>query len=283
MLFACRRNLGCLSRSLSLDNSRVLAVEALEVRRLLASIPAARFSPVGIVDEIEYGGYCRSTLIASESIASDEKFTAMLSDPLAGTSIIGVAPKVESVTFGDGTAQRSMVQKVKVNFDTIVTILPEAFELARGGGLGFAAIPAADLAIIVATSVVSGKTVAELTFSSTSTFIQGGSLPDGNYRLAIQSNLVTAGGLDLDGDNNGTAGGNYVIGAVEADGFFRRFGDSDGNRTTRLAELGQLRAAIGKALPDPGYDPRFDFNSNGTVALSELDQLRARINARLDF
>ncbi len=194
-----------------------------------------------------------------------------------------VAPKVETVTFGDGTSQRSMVQRIRVNFDSIVTMASGAFALEQGGSGGFAAIPAADLAISVSTSVVSGKTIADLSFSSTSSFIQGGSLPDGNYRMTILSNLVTASGVQLDGDNNGTAGGNYVKGAVEVDAFFRRFGDSNGNRTTTLAELGQLRAAINKASPDPGYDPRFDFNNNGTVTLSELGQLRSRINARLDF
>jgi hypothetical protein len=176
-----------------------------------------------------------------------------------------------------------MVQTIKVNFDSIVSIGEGAFVLEQGGSGGFSPIAPADLSIAVNSTIVNGKTVAELTFSSASAFIQGGSLPDGNYRLTVLSNLITVGGLELDGDNNGTAGGNYVKGADEADAFFRRFGDSDGNRTATLAELGQLRAAINKPSPDPGYNARFDFNNNGVVSLAELGQLRQRINQRLNF
>ncbi len=239
------------------------------------------------VDDLVADGNIAYQILTAAAVSADPNYNGIDAADVSLNNIDnesgGVAPKVESVVFGDGTAQRSMVRKVNINFDSIVTIEPGAFALAQGGSAGFTPISAADLSIAVSTSIVSGKTVAELTFSSTSAFIQGGSLPDGNYRLTIQSSLVKAGGVELDGDNNGSAGGNYVKGAAEADQFFRRFGDGNGNRTTTLAELGQLRAAINKTSPDPGYDPRFDFNSNGTVTLSELGQLRARINARLDF
>ena len=178
-----------------------------------------------------------------------------------------------------------MVNRITVNFDSTVNVGAGAFVLEQGGSAGFSAIPASDLTISVNSTVVSGKTVSVLTFSSPtpSLYITGGSLPDGNYRLTVQSSLVTASTVALDGDNNGSAGGNYVKGAVEADAFFRLFGDSNGDRFTRLAELGQLRAAINKTSPDPAYDPRFDFDSNGTVRLAELGQLRARINIKLNF
>ena len=170
-----------------------------------------------------------------------------------------------------------------MNFDSIVTLGAGAFTLENGGIAGFNGIPVADLTIGVNSNVVSGKTISVLTFSSTSTFIQGGSLPDGNYRLSILSNLITASGLNLDGDNNGIAGGNHVKGAAEADAFFRFFGDTSGNRSTAPAELGQLRLSLNRSAPDPLYDARFDFNNNGTVAPAELGLLRQRLNRRMDF
>jgi len=99
--------------------------------------------------------------------------------------------------------------------------------------------------------------------------------------------LVTNAGGSLDGDNNGSAGGDFVRGdslAADAiDKFFRRFGDTNGNRVTSGSELTQLRQAINATSPNPPYDARFDFNSNGVVSGSELTALRQRINITLNF
>jgi len=200
--------------------------------------------------------------------------------PLA-TSV--APPKVESVVFGDGTAQRSMVQSITVNFDRLVNIGSGAFMLETGVSGNFSSIPLSDLSIAVSSSDVSGKTVSVLTFTSTSTFIQGGSLPDGNYRLTIPSNLVSAVSLTLDGDNDGNPGGNHVKGAAEADAFFRLFGDTNGNRTVSPAEFGQLRASLNRSTPDPLFSRQFDFNYNGVVSPAEFGELRKRLNRSLLF
>ena len=39
---------------------------------------------------------------------------------------------------------------------------------------------------------------------------QFGSLADGRYTLTVRANQVTAGGLQLDGDGDGTGGDDYV-------------------------------------------------------------------------
>src|SRR5262245_18142831 len=75
----------------------------------------------------------------------------------------------------------------------------------------------------VATSVVNAQTVALLTFAGPE--IVAGSLADGNYTLTIRADRVhDRAGRQLNGDGNGTAGGD------RRDACFRLLGDSDGDR-----------------------------------------------------
>ncbi len=65
------------------------------------------------------------------------------------------------------------------------------------------------------TRVEGGKTIADLTFSGT--FVFGGSLVDGNYELLVLGAKVkTPAGAELDGDSNGTPGGNYSLEQVRS-------------------------------------------------------------------
>ena len=262
-----------------------LTVTATSTNPTLAPIANIVFSGTGASRSVVV------TPVAGQTGSSTMMLTVSdgaLSSVTEFTLNVVAAPKVETIVFGDGTDSRSMITSITVNFDSDVSVGSGAFILEQGGSAGFTPIPSIDITISVNSTVVAGKTVSVLTFISPapSTFIAGGSLPDGNYKLTVQSSLValtTESSIKLDGDSDGIAGGNFVKGAVEADAFFRRFGDGDGNRTVRLQELGQLRAAINKAKPNPLYDARYDFDSNNTVQLAELGRLRSRINIRLNF
>ena len=84
-----------------------------------------------------------------------------------------------------------------------------------------------------------GRTVAVLTFTGPG--IIGGSLADGNYALTIRGDRVRdLLGQELDGDGDGTAGGD------RADGFPRLFGDSDGDRDVDLQDLGRFLSTFGR-------------------------------------
>ena len=120
--------------------------------------------------------------------------------------------------------QRSMVKSLVVTFSDVATLDVGAFVILNR------ATQAAVGTVLVSADSTSGYTVATLTWSGVQTL--NGSLVDGNYQLTIDATKVhdTALGTNLDGDHDGSPGGNYVFGAAAADKFFRLFGDADGSR-----------------------------------------------------
>jgi hypothetical protein len=184
------------------------------------------------------------------------------------TPVGGVVPPVQVVspTIADGSNQRSMVRSLTVPFGGVVNLGANAFTLTGSGGL---TIP-----VSVASAIVNGKTVATLTFSGAGT--ETGSLADGRYTLSVNGAQVTDGlGRALDGDANGTAGGNYAL------AFFRLFGDVDGNATVDLADLDQFRSAFNTNAGMTGFLSYLDADQNGTIDLSDLSAFRSRFNVTL--
>src|SRR5262249_49999384 len=85
--------------------------------------------------------------------------------------LAGGPPKAESVVVNDGSAQRSMVNRITVTLDGAAVLDPGAIELRRQDGTA--------VNFRLAVSVVGGRTVAVLTFAGPE-FV-GGSLADGQY------------------------------------------------------------------------------------------------------
>jgi hypothetical protein len=162
-----------------------------------------------------------------------------------------VAPaRVASVVVNDGSDQRSMVNSLTVTFDGPVTLDPGAFDLSRPDGT--------PVELAIAASVVDGRTVAVLTFAGPD--VVGGSLADGSYTLTVLADHVHDGfGRELDGDGNGSAGGNRV------DGFSRLFGDSDGDGHVDGLDRAAFRTVFKTSAGDPGYLWYFDFDGDGNV------------------
>src|SRR5439155_1663626 len=153
-------------------------------------------------------------------------------------ALAGAPRKVESVALNDGSAQRSMVNRITVTFGGAAVLDPGAIELRRQDG--------SLVDVQVSISLVGGKTVAVLTFVGTE-FV-GGSLADGSYTLTVRADRVhDRWGRELDGDGNGSAGGDRV------DGFFRLFGDSDGDRDVDWQDRDLFRSAVGKSATDAGF------------------------------
>ena len=170
---------------------------------------------------------------------------------LASAEIFTEPPaRVESVVVNDGSAQRSMVNSLTVTFDQIVILEPGAFELVQEGG--------GRVDVLVSTSVSSGRTVAVLTFAGPD--VVAGSLADGSYTLTLRADRVHDRlGRELDGDCDGTPGGNRV------DSFFRLFGDSDGDHDVDGLDRDRFRSAFKSSTADTNYLWYFDFDGDGDV------------------
>ena len=119
-----------------------------------------------------------------------------------------VAPTVESIVINNGDDQRSMVNTITISFSEVVNVSAADF-LLQNTDTGTNVTPT------VSTQLINGKTVATLTFSGIGT--TEGSLDDGNYSLTVFDTITDAAGNQLDGDGNGSAGGNAT------DDFFRLY------------------------------------------------------------
>jgi arylsulfate sulfotransferase len=180
-------------------------------------------------------------------------------------ALAGAPQKVDSVVLNDGAAQRSMVNSLTVTFNGAAILDPGAIELRRQDG--------SLVRLHADISILGGKTVAVLTFLGTE-FI-GGSLADGSYTLTVRSDRVhDRWGAELDGDGNGSAGGDRV------DGFFRLFGDSDGDRHVDVRDLLRFLGAFGSRTGDPNYLWYLDYDGNGAVGVLDLVQLVHRFHRR---
>ncbi|HEY1380582.1 MAG TPA: DNRLRE domain-containing protein [Gemmataceae bacterium] len=191
---------------------------------------------------------------------------------------------VVSAVVNDGSSnQRSTVRSITVTFSGPATFVggnanaAAAFQLARTG-------PTGTTGNVGLTATVStdgqGRTVVKLTFSGpfTESNTAAGadrSLIDGKYTLTVfgtGTNAVTGpGGLALDGDANGTAGGDFVLAT------HRLFGDIDGDGDVDLLDLNPLVPALFATQGQPNYNPGFDFEGDGDVDLLDLNQFVQRL------
>src|SRR5207248_6582466 len=128
--------------------------------------------------------------------------------------------------------------RVSVVFDGAAVLDPGAIELRRQDG----SLVDAQVSI----SLVGGRTAAVLTFAGPE-FVAG-SLADGDYTLTVRADRVhDRWGRELDGDGDGSAGGNRV------DGFSRLFGDADGDGDVDGQDRDRFRSAFHTSVGGAGY------------------------------
>jgi autotransporter-associated beta strand protein len=180
------------------------------------------------------------------------------------------APRVLSTLVNQGATQRSRVTSITVTFDTVVAF-------ASTPGAAFTLIRNSDSAIISFTataSVVGGMTVVTLdNFTGTATEFL--SLADGRYTLTALANQITAGGVQLDGNGDGTPGDNFTFG--DPQGLFRFFGDINGDRNVDIADFGVFSSTFGLTSGQMGFISAFDYNQDGVIDIADFGQFSIRI------
>jgi hypothetical protein len=187
-------------------------------------------------------------------------------------------PEVEQVVVGNGSQQRSLVNRIVLTFDGEVTIDTGAFQVIKRGASGGAVNTSFSSQLNA-----SGQTVATVTFSGSFTRGIAGALSDGSYQLTIDANKIRRNTTLLDGDRNGTEGGQFSFGSQASDKFFALFGDLNGDRTVSLPEFNAFRAAFGRAVGDAAYRAELDYDGNGLIGLADFNEFRGRFGRLLAF
>lgn len=165
----------------------------------------------------------------------------------------------EDITVGDGTAQRSRVESLTIQFDAQVTIAPDAFTVIKRGPDG------GNVDVVYTTRLdEGGHTIADLTFSGT--FVEFGSLVDGNYQLTIDGTKIeNLNGFGFDSNGDGSVGDSLTFGDTATDAFYRLFGDSDRDRDVDRRDYVAFRRTYEQPSDDDLFDPSFDSDLDEDV------------------
>ena len=209
-------------------------------------------------DLASYNGIVGLDVSGTSDIVDEFGNTIVLAEPAIDETytVDNIAPQVESIIVDDGSAQRSSVRSITVNFDSAVVFDAGAFERKDDQ----------NNSVDVTTSVAPGTLTNQVVLTFTGTGSQFGSLVDGSYTLTVLSAKVRdASGLLLDGDKDGSSGGDAV------DDFYRLYGDMNGDGTTNFTDFASfLLPSFGSADGDADYRAGLDYNNDGRVNFADF-------------
>ena len=175
-----------------------------------------------------------------------------------------LVPDPIEMSISQGEAQRSMLREIEVTLPGDVQIDANAFSIVNRDDNSISPT------VAFMTELVDGSTVATLTFSGDD-INNSGSLPDGNYELTIDGDLITnAQGNAFDADEDGTPGGQLVLGDEADDDLYRFYGDVDGDRDVDVSDVGQFVATLFSTADSPNYNDTLDFDGDGDVDVSDV-------------
>ena len=97
---------------------------------------------------------------------------------------------------------------------------------------------------------------------------------DGEYVLTIDATKVTHFGVGLDGNADGVGGDDHLFGAIEADKFYRKYGDYDPNGIVDLLDFAAFRKAFGSGSEGPTYQEGFDADGDKIIGLLDFSNFR---------
>ena len=201
-------------------------------------------------------------------------------DRIVSVTVTNLAEVLGIVVAGSNVmgSQRSNVRSITVTFDGLVDITGNPFEVRQRGGT----TPMITTAFTTNTNGLR-QTVATITFSGALTRgigIGAGALLNGYYQMTIDSTNVKRSNVNLDGDSNGVAGGDYRFGTVQSDRFFALFGDADGDGSGTIADNNEFRRTNGRSAGDPLYNEAFNFDGINRIAIEDSNELRRTLRLR---
>lgn len=184
-------------------------------------------------------------------------------------------PAVQNVQINQGEPTRSLVTSLDITFDTFVNVTPAAFVLTNRASQQ-------PIALELTTNSSGSGTIAQLTFQAGDSILERSngnlhSLVDGNYQITIVASEVTsvASGDPMDED--------YRFGDQAADGFFRLFGDSDGDRDVDGQDYVRFGSAFLQGPQTSEFNPWFDLAGDGDVDGLDYGEFGRRFLKRLPF
>ena len=210
----------------------------------------------------------RATDAASQTL--EKTITINLSDLPEATARIG-----------DGSTQRSVIKELVLTFDGVVTVAPDAFLLQKRGATG------GDVTTSFLTETdTNGDTRITIRFSGAFTRRPSAtfsSLVDGNYELKIFDNKIFRAGVPIDGDGDGTPGGEFSYGSEAVDKFYTLYGDENGTRVVEGLDFLGFRSSFNQKVGDPNYDFTYDYDDDGDVDVRDYLFFRRVFATSLTF
>lgn len=178
-----------------------------------------------------------------------------------------IAPTVISSSINGGAIQRSRVTQISLTFSETITIGSNAFSMTNGSAT---ITSASGGGILVNQTTSNGTTIVTLTFDSSNSNIQYGSLSDGYWTLTVNASAIS-------GSKTGFAmGSNYT-----QKGIIRLFGDITGDGAVDSNDLTYFGEAYGSSSGNSSYISALDFNQDGSIDSNDLTQFGTRYGSSI--
>lgn len=189
--------------------------------------------------------------------------------------------QVQQVVINDGRPSRSQLESVRVTFNRTVDhqTLSRAFEVYQLGPSQF--FPSLTVDAVDA----GGRTDVTLTFNdpsgTTTPDLINSVFPDGYFALRVSASMIGTPGNDplvmyqdfLFGTKNDAIDAN--------DGFFRLFGDSDGDADVDVQDFGAFAKAFRSDSTGSRFNALLDYERDGDIDSRDLTEFRLRLGGFL--
>jgi hypothetical protein len=231
-----------------------------------AAVPALTYQSSGLIGTDALRGALGTTATAASplgtyaftlgTLTAGSNYTLALAANPPTFAVTPAALTVQSVQVNDGSAQRSLVTSLTVTFSQPITALDAgAFEIDTG----------TSKLLPTAVTIAGNQVVIRFTGLG---WLVGGSLADGRYTLIEHQGKIHS-------------GANYVSQADHSDGFFRLYGDVNGDGKVDATDLAAFQKAYRSRQGMAAYVWYLDGNGDGVIDATDYYQFLQRYGTTL--